>query len=213
MPSIRSVLTFLTLSLALYNPAFGQETPEEQAKAYMEQAKLMLEASQAYDDIRDIVVLAADLDTSSLLANYQAGYLYSITKNKDLGVKYFLRVYNQDPGYKYDIEYRIGKAYQFGHEFDKAIEYYNLYKEKLGKKAYQGKDKFTLAETERAIYECENGKEFLANPRNHSIVTIGEEINSSFDDYAPVLNEAEDEIVFTTRRFHYCSHQYTPLFF
>ena len=41
----------------------------------------------------------------------------------------------------------------------------------------------------------------LFQPRtNFSIVNIGREINSEFEDYAPVLNEAEDEIVFTTRR-------------
>ncbi len=46
----------------------------------------------------------------------------------------------------------------------------------------------------------ENGKEFVSHPGNFSIVNIGREINSEFEDYAPVLNEDEDEIVFTTRR-------------
>lgn len=45
-----------------------------------------------------------------------------------------------------------------------------------------------------------NGKEFVANPGNFSIVNIGREINSEFEDYGPVLNEEEDEIIFTTRR-------------
>ena len=53
---------------------------------------------------------------------------------------------------------------------------------------------------DRAIFECENGKEFVSRPGNFSIVNIGREINSEFEDYAPVLNENEDEIVFTTRR-------------
>jgi outer membrane protein OmpA-like peptidoglycan-associated protein len=116
-------------------------------------------------------------------------------------VKYFLRVYRQDPEYKFDIEYKIGRSYQLGLEFDKAIDYYTRYKEKLKKKAnYQGKDKVSEAVADRGIFECENGKEFVSNPGNFSIVNIGREINSEFEDYAPVLNATEDEIVFTSRR-------------
>jgi outer membrane protein OmpA-like peptidoglycan-associated protein len=40
----------------------------------------------------------------------------------------------------------------------------------------------------------------VANPQNFSIVNIGREINSEFDDYGPVFSEREDEIVFTSRR-------------
>jgi outer membrane protein OmpA-like peptidoglycan-associated protein len=53
---------------------------------------------------------------------------------------------------------------------------------------------------DKSIVECINGKELVAKPGNFSIVNIGREINSEFEDYGPVLNEGENEIIFTTRR-------------
>lgn len=167
----------------------------------MQVAEEMISGSQALDDARGLMVLAADLDTTFLKANYDAGYLHLLTIGKELGVKYFLRVYRQNPNYRFDLEYWIGKSYQYGLEFDDALRFYNRYKEKLmAKPNYQGNDKIPMETVDKSIVECMNGKEFVSNPGNFSIVNIGREINSEFEDYGPVLNENEDEIIFTTRR-------------
>ena len=201
MHSIVRVLIFSTLFFVVFYPSYGQEQDPEQAKQYVEVAEGMIEGSMAFDDIREVMVRAADLDTTFIKANYEAGDLHLRTIGKDLAVKYFLRVYRQDPEYKFDIEYKIGRSYQLGLEFDKAIDYYTRYKEKLKKKSsYQGKDKVSEQIVDRGIFECENGKEYVSRPGNFSIVNIGREINSEFEDYAPVLNPSEDEIVFTSRR-------------
>jgi outer membrane protein OmpA-like peptidoglycan-associated protein len=200
MSSILRVLIFLTVFFIAFT-THGQDQDPEQAKQYMEVAEGMIEGSMAFDDIREVMVRAADLDTSFIKANYEAGDLHLRTIGKDLAVKYFLRVYRQDPDYKFDIEYKIGRSYQLGLEFDRAIEYYNRYKEKLKKKSnYQGKDKVSETAVDRSLFECENGKEYVSSPGNFSIVNIGREINSEFEDYAPVLNAKEEEIVFTSRR-------------
>jgi outer membrane protein OmpA-like peptidoglycan-associated protein/tetratricopeptide (TPR) repeat protein len=191
----------LTLFFAIFSTSFAQEQDPEQARQYVEVAEGMIEGSMAYDDVREIMVRAADLDTTFLRANFEAGELHMRTIGKDLAVKYFLRVFRQDPNYRFDIQYWIGRSYQMGLNFDKAIEFYNMYKERLAAKPnYQGRDKVDLAVVERAIYECQNGKEFVANPGNYSIVNIGREINSEYEDYAPVLNGDETEIIFTSRR-------------
>jgi outer membrane protein OmpA-like peptidoglycan-associated protein len=200
MSSISRVLIFLTL-LLLIRPAFGQQDRREQAMQYYEQVELILAETKAMEIALDQLITAADLDTTFLKANYEAGHMHLITINKHLATKYFLRVFRQDPSYRFDIEYWIGKGYQYGFDFAKALRYYNLYKEKLVKRSsYQGKDKIDMATVDRSIFECENGLELVSNPQNFSIVNIGREINSEFEDYAPVLNENEDEIVFTTRR-------------
>jgi outer membrane protein OmpA-like peptidoglycan-associated protein len=201
MHSIRCVLIFSALSLVFIHSAFSQGDPKETAKEYYETAMIMITETKAIDDARPLMVTAADLDTTFIKANYEAGHLHLLTIDKDLAVKYLLRVYRQDPDFKFGILYWIGKSYQFGLQFDNALRYYNLYKEKLDKKSsYQGKDKIELPLVDRAIYECENGKEYVSSPGNFSILNIGREINSEFEDYAPVLNEREDEIVFTSRR-------------
>lgn len=200
MSSIRGVLIFLTL-LSLSGSVFGQQDPKQTARDYMQVAEEMISGTKALDDARGLMVLAADLDTTFLKANYDAGYMHLLTIGKELGVKYFLRVYRQKPDYRFDLEYWIGKSYQYGLDFDNALLFYNRYKEKLsGKPNYTGSDKISVETLEKSIIECINGKELVANPGNFSIVNIGREINSEFEDYAPVLNEAEDEIIFTTRR-------------
>lgn len=200
MSSIRGVLIFLTL-LSLSGSVFGQQDPKQTARDYMQVAEEMISGTKALDDARGLMVLAADLDTTFLKANYDAGYMHLLTIGKELGVKYFLRVYRQNPDYRFDLEYWIGKSYQYGLEFDNALLFYNRYKEKLsGKPNYSGGDKVAMETLDKSIVECMNGKELVADPGNFSIVNIGREINSEFEDYGPVLNEAEDEIIFTTRR-------------
>lgn len=187
--------------LAFSIQGFAQEDPKQLARDYFDLAESTLEATKALDQARDLYVLAAETDTTFVKANFEAGHIHIRTIGKELAVKYFMRVYRQDPDYRFDIEYWIAKSYQYGLEFDKALLYYGLYKDKLARKPnYQGKDKIDANTLIRAIQECENGKMYVSNPQNFSIVNIGREINSEFDDYGPVFSEREDEIVFTTRR-------------
>ena len=121
MTSIRSVLIFLTLFLAFFTPAFSQQDPKETARQYMEQAELIMAETKAMDDARELMVTAADLDTTFIKANYEAGRMHLVTVGKDRAVKYLLRVFRQDPAYRFDIEYWIGRSYQYGEDFDKAL--------------------------------------------------------------------------------------------
>ncbi|MCI0750334.1 MAG: OmpA family protein [Flammeovirgaceae bacterium] len=199
MYSIRCVLIFLTVCL-LSLQALAQDGKQD-ALNYLEQAKLMQEASQALNDIREIYVLAATSDPENIIANFEAGHLYLKTINKERAVDYFLKVRELDANYRFDLDFWIAKSYQYGLQWDKAIEYYTLYKEKLASKPnYQGRDKTPLASVDKSLYECENGKAFVSHPQQYAIVNIGREVNSEYPDYAPILNGSENEIIFTSRR-------------
>jgi len=200
---MRGTTRILTLLIVTLSPFLlrAQEQNKETSRQYLELAKEMTEGSQAFDIIRDVMVQAADADTTNFKANFEAGDLYLKTVNKSLASKYFMRVYRQDPEYRFDLEYWIGFSFQLGMEFDKAIDFYQRYEQRMAKKpTYQGKDKVDASIVNRRIKECQNGKGFVAAPRSYSIVNIGREINSEYEDFGPVLNEAEDEMVFTTRR-------------
>lgn len=202
MHSIKRILIFLAASIIAPQFLFAQQTQDKElSKEYMQQALEVMEATKAYDLARDVMIQAADIDTTNIKANFDAGELHLKTIGKELATKFFLRIYRQDPDYRFDLEYFIGRSYQYGLNFNKAIEFYTLYKDKLTKKPnYAGRDKVDMKDVDRRIQECLNGQEFVASPKNFSIVNIGREINSEFDDYGPVLNESESELVFTTRR-------------
>jgi outer membrane protein OmpA-like peptidoglycan-associated protein len=203
MPHIRSII-FLAACTVLSAPLFAQETRDDSvklSKEFMDIAEEILVATRAEDQAREQMESAANLDPSNLKANYRAGELRILTIGKGLSVKYFLRVYTIDPFYRFDLEYWIGRGYQYGEEFDKALDFYGRYQARLKSKPnYQGKDRVPPAEVERRVFECQNAKDFFSKPGLFSIVNIGREVNSEFEDYAPVLNEAESELVFTSKR-------------
>ncbi|MBS1558311.1 MAG: PD40 domain-containing protein [Bacteroidetes bacterium] len=193
-------LLFFSLLFTVFN-SFAQEQNKEQSRLYMEQFELTMAETKAIDDARELIVMAANYDTTNIKANFEAGHTYLVTINKDLAVKFFMRIYRQNPNYRFDLEYWIANAYQYGLKFDNAIDYYTRYKDRLNKKpGYAGKDKIEMKEVDRRLTECANGKEFVASPKPYSITNIGREINSEFEDYAPVLSPDENEIIFTTRR-------------
>ncbi|WP_188464681.1 OmpA family protein [Marivirga lumbricoides] len=184
------------------NKSFSQEkTPEELSQDYLVMAEEVLAATKALVQAREMYVLAAEADPNSAKANFMAGNTYLQTTEKSKATTYLLRAYQLDPNYKFDLLYLIGRAYQYGYEFETAIEYYDEYQRKLEKSAeYKGSDKTPLIEVERRIYESENGIRYKSEPVNYSIVNVGSNINSESWDFAPNVNAEEDMMVFTTRR-------------
>src|SRR5688572_19754063 len=109
MSSIYRVLIFLAFLSTHCIPTFAQKSDAETAREYMDLAEGILAETKAIDDARGLVVTAADLDTTFIKANYEAGRLHLMTIGKDLAAKYLLRVLRQDPDYRFDIEYSIGE--------------------------------------------------------------------------------------------------------
>ncbi len=196
-------LFFLTsLLLIVGTNVFAQdEDSKALAKTYIDQAELMMQAAQPMVDVRDIYVLAAEADPTNIVANWRAGDFYIKTVGKKNAVKYFLKVLELDAEYRFDIEYWIGRSYHFGMEFEKALAYYDRYRQKLiDRDGYRGRDRVELGDVDRKIFECKNAIEFVANPAHYSIVNIGSAINTEYEEYGPVLNEDETVLIFTSRR-------------
>jgi outer membrane protein OmpA-like peptidoglycan-associated protein/tetratricopeptide (TPR) repeat protein len=187
--------------LFLIKSSYAQDGDKETAKMLVSMADEILKVTSAVNDARDQYKMAAEMDPENIKANYMTGKLYLETIDKHKASPYLLQVLELDPNYQFDIAFQIGRGYQYGLDFDKALFYYEKYKENIkANPNYRGKDKVSLAEVERKIFECKNGKEFVSAPGNYSIVNVGTTINSEFPDYGPVLNEDETLMVFTSRR-------------
>ncbi|MDH5599278.1 MAG: hypothetical protein OEY34_09140, partial [Cyclobacteriaceae bacterium] len=196
--SITLAFLFLT-TLQIFGQ--GEDDPKTMAQEYLKLAQEMQAGSQALVDIRDVYVLAAMTDPENIIANFQAGELYLQTVGKDQAVQYFERVKELNKDYRFDIDYKIGRSFHFGQQFDKALEYYNTYKAKLmAQEGYRGEDKVELKEVNQRIAECENAIELVANPAHVTIKNLGNTINTEYEDYSPVLNAEEDMMIFTSRR-------------
>lgn len=91
--------------------------------------------------------------------------------------------------------YYFGQALHLNNKFDEAIAAFEKYRPTI-----DPADTKSLADLELRITWCKNGKEFVANPVNIKIENIGENINTEWPEYSPVISADEQTLIFTTRR-------------
>lgn len=157
--------------------------------------------SNADIQARDAYVQVLDFDPDNIKANYMAGYLYLQTINKDRAIPYLSKVYELDPEYTFDLFYQLGRAYQFGLDFDNAKQFFRKYIDLCKTNTeYEGEDRIPPQLAEKHIRECETGARLVASPLNYNITNVGHQINSEWPEYGPSVNQDETLIVFTTRR-------------
>ncbi|WP_049784160.1 tetratricopeptide repeat protein [Marivirga tractuosa] len=189
------------LSVLFVSQVKAQEPDPETAQMLLENADIIMQETVVLTIARDQYVDAANMDPNNIRANYMAGSTYLQTTDKGKATKYLLRAYQIDSDYKFDLLYSIGQGYQYGYEFDNALEYYKKYKQKLeSNSGYKGSDKTSMSEVDKRIEECNNGKKLMEDPVNYSITNVGTAINSELWDYAPVVNADETVMIFTSRR-------------
>ena len=194
-------LVFCTICVLAVNNTVLAQSDAQTAADYLEIGDEIYFNQRAFEEAKNYYVQAAELDPSNVKANYMAGKVHLETTNKERATDYFLKVYELDPQYRFDILYLIGQGYQLGLDFENASEYYQLYKTKAeNDNDYVGADRVPLEMVDRRIYECENGTRFTTYPEGYSIVNIGSRVNSEWHDFAPVVNEEETMLIFTTRR-------------
>lgn len=188
------VLSGVSYSMAQQDKALAQE--------YLKQADLIYsQQKEAIEVAKDLYVQAAKVDSSNIKANWMAGKLHLETINKDDALPFLLQVKELKPNYRFDLDYYIARAYHYGLDFDNALKYYEAYKKKyLANGRYRGRDKVALSSVNKRIRESKNGREIVGKPSIYSIHVLGTEVNSEWPDYAPVINEDETMMIFTSRR-------------
>lgn len=90
--------------------------------------------------------------------------------------------------------YNLGRVYHLSYQMDQAIECYSELLKQLPEKHN------LKARAEREIERCEEAKKQKANPKNYTISNVGPVINTTNNEYSPVLSIAEDAMFFTSRR-------------
>ncbi len=150
----------------------------------------------SYRDARDLYLAAYKYNSENPELNYMIGKCYLFTDNKFESIKYIKKAFELKPEVKFDIHLLLGMAYHQVDEFDNAIEEYNLFLKTLSPKLVESyKDKIDMY-----IRQCKNGRNLVLDPKRVVINNLGEEINSVFDDYAPVVSKDESIMYFTSRR-------------
>lgn len=129
--------------------------------------------------------------------NYKMGisYLYSSTKYKATPHLEYAYKYKGKDNLIEDISFYLGQAYQLDARWDDAIEKYNEY---LSTLSDSDTDQQRL--TNKKISECSTGKELYTNPTRVWIENIGDQINTKYPEYGPVISADNKKLFFTSRR-------------
>ncbi|MDB5273064.1 MAG: peptidoglycan-associated lipoprotein [Chitinophagaceae bacterium] len=148
-----------------------------------------------FKDALDSYEKAYALNPDNLKNNYQIGILYLEGDYKFKSLPYLEKVLNEEKNPEPEFYRYLGLAYHFAHRFDEAEVNYKKYG--ALNPDMDPDEKSWLA---RKIAECNNGREYIANKRNLEIVNLGEQINSPYADYAPIISTNESCMIFTSRR-------------
>jgi outer membrane protein OmpA-like peptidoglycan-associated protein/TPR repeat protein len=123
--------------------------------------------------------------------NFKVGVCYLHGEKKSKSLSYLKKAYDLNPNIDLDIEYHLGMAYQYDHQYAQAKEHYQEYKRK---------NKRLSDIADHKIAECVIGDSLSRHPAYVDIENIGAIINSSFHEYSPLLSADGNTLIFTSNR-------------
>jgi outer membrane protein OmpA-like peptidoglycan-associated protein len=179
-------LSYLFLSFSFFSQAQSEKKYIKDGDAAKEQGdnqqalKLYLEAYK--------------LNQNNASLNNKIGIQYLKSDYPHKCLSFFESAHKLNPKVDPDILYNLGVAYQQNHRFPEAANFYTQFRATLATTSPY------LKKVDRRLYECANGVEFMANPVDVKIENVGNVVNSSYPDFAPVISADEKVMIFTSRR-------------
>lgn len=154
---------------------------------------------QNYDEALKLLLKAYKFNPNNSSLNFDIGICYYNSPQKYKVLEYIEKAYSLNPqiavkNYK-DIKYYLARGYHLNYKFEEAKKYYNEYLNKKKKSKINDSE-----EIQKYIQECGNGIEILKNPIDAIITNLGENVNTEFREYAPLVVSDGSKIYFTSRR-------------
>lgn len=144
-------------------------------------------------------VTAANTDKAQYWFEAGLAYYDSKVKREDALVYFEKALELSDKDTIPEILFYAGKTYHFTGEFEKAIDYYNLFLKNVEntKKGVEMRQ-----EVIREIEICNNGIDLrdVQFFEVNGVENLGDNINSEYLDYAPVISQDEGILLFCSRR-------------
>lgn len=142
-------------------------------------------------------VKADSFHSKSAYLNYRMGvcYLSSTQKYKALEKLEFVDAVSKNDRDYPDLDFHLAQAYHLDGQFEKSIAMFRTYKETLGES--DAEMRFFI---NKKIQECKVGQELAKTPVRVWVDNLGENVNSKYSDFGPVISADNRELFFTSRR-------------
>lgn len=176
---------FVIIMLLFIGTAYGQD-----AKLFVVKADKLLSRND-YENALPLYMQAMELLPDDALINFKVGLCHLHSEKKTKSVQYLEKAYSINPKVDLDIEYHLGLAYQYDHQYGKAMDFFQQFK---------SKNKRLADIAEHKIQECIIGDSLLKHPTYVEIKNIGNIINSGFHEYSPLLSADGSTLIFTSNR-------------
>ena len=137
---------------------------------------------------------AINLNSSNAESRFLMGMCLFITHKKAAAEVHLRKAYQLNPEVSNELNYYYAQSLHYTLKFDEAIV---MYKRALAN--FSPKD-VEYEKIQRAIKNCEYGKESVKKPNGAKIVNVGVAINSAFSEHSPVITADESMMIFTSRR-------------
>lgn len=147
----------------------------------------------------EMFVQATDFNPNYAEAHLMAGKAILLTVHKEEALPHLLKAYELDENIDDEILFLIGRGYQYSQDFDTAIDYFTAYRKQLARSLSFEKAR-KVFDVDWKIFECRNAKVYIENPVDVDIENLSDNINSEFEDYAPLITADEKRLIFTSRR-------------
>jgi outer membrane protein OmpA-like peptidoglycan-associated protein len=169
---------------------FTQPVSAQNSKKTIAQAdKLYLRKD--FEKARQLYLLADANTPNDAKLQLKLGLCYLSSSPKFQSLQHLERAYKLNQQVDADIHYYLGLANQLNFQFKKAQKHYELYKER---------NKRMTDLCDHKIEECLRADSLMNQAVSAIVKVMDWPVNSPFEDYAPLLNAAEDKLIFTSAR-------------
>lgn len=170
--------------------SFSQQNYKRVHKEAFDEATSYL-YEEDYPTAASIYRVLYPLDTNYAEINFTLGVCYMNMRGKeDLAYPFLKKAVD---GNVREAYFWLGRSYHIRADFNNAIKYYKLYNK------YETKE-IPTSEVERYINMSIKAKEMMSSPVQVEIVNMGENINTEYSEYVPVMSSDQSDLYFTSRR-------------
>jgi len=128
---------------------------------------------------------------------YQLAICYRASQSVDdqvKGIQYLEQALALKLDFSAQIYFDLGELYLKDEQLQKAMEAFQSYREKVKM------DKKLLVTADKAISSCQNAIAMMSVPRNFTVHSFSETVNTKYTEYNPVVSADESVLAFTALR-------------